>query len=121
MEIELKSIYAPPDESDGFRLLMDRHWPRGMTRERARLDDWRRELAPSPGVAADWRSDGDFEAFRTAYLTELASSEAARDVLELVGPQQRLTVVYAASNPTANHAVVLVEELQRLVSVRNAA
>ncbi len=113
MTIQIKSIYATPDETDGLRILMDRHWPRGMTHERAALDEWRPELAPSATLAKQLKDDGDFAAFTTTYDAELVASEVGRDLLDVVG-NQPLTLLYAARDPERNHAAVLRDHLMAL-------
>lgn len=113
MTIQIKSIYSTPDEADGIRVLMDRHWPRGMTRDRAALDEWHPQLAPSVGVAKHLKDDGDFELFAQAYEDELRASEAGRDLLDMLGDRD-VTLLYAAKDPERNHAVVLRDHLMSL-------
>jgi uncharacterized protein YeaO (DUF488 family) len=72
VDVRLKRVYEPADETDGYRVLVDRLWPRGVPRERARLDEWERELAPSAGLRTWFGHDPDrFEDFRRRYIDEL--------------------------------------------------
>jgi len=111
MRIEIKRIYAPAEEADGRRVLVDRLWPRGVSKRDARLDEWLKDAAPSPGLRA-WfgHREENFERFSEMYRFELdadaAKQSAVRHLLELarVG---KLTLLYAARSETVNHAAVL--------------
>lgn len=95
---------------------MDRHWPRGMTRRRAALDEWCPELAPSLSLANQLKEDGDFAGFAEEYAAELALSDAPGDLLEIAGGAAKITILFAASNRERNHAVVLCDFLRHLAS-----
>ena len=101
IDVHLKRIYDAPGPGDGYRVLIDHVWPRGVSRERAQLDEWARELAPSER----------FEEFRTRYRTELADRPA---LLELArrASEGPVTIVYAARDQQHNNAVVLAEVLR---------
>ena len=73
--IRLKRIYDPPEETDGFRILVDRLWPRGVKKEKASIDHWARELAPSDELRKRFHRDRDFDRFREAYFRELNDPE----------------------------------------------
>ena len=108
MEVFLKSVYAEPEPSDGARILVDRLWPRGMSRERLRLDAWLKELAPSDGLRRWFGHDPEkWQEFRRRYFTELAASQAA--VAELLGSigKGRVTLLFAAKDQQHNNAVAL--------------
>lgn len=115
MIIQSKSIYAAPESSDGVRVLMDRHWPRGLTREKASLDFWARELAPSAELAAQLKEDDDFAEFAVTYRAELAASDSPGDFLDNLRDASVITILYAASNKEKNHATVLRAHLAGLV------
>jgi uncharacterized protein YeaO (DUF488 family) len=114
VDVRVKRIYEPPDAGDGYRVLVDRLWPRGVSRERARLDQWARELAPSDELRRWFGHDpARFNEFRSRYLTELRGH--AEEVAELrqrasSGP---LTLLYAARDEQHNEAVVLAELLRK--------
>ena len=116
-EILIKRAYDTAARGDGYRVLVDRLWPRGLTKQALLLDDWDKDLAPSTELRK-WfghepRRWADFE---ERYRKELSSSEQRermRELLTLTGPD-RLTLVYGAKDTVHNHAVVLQAELQRI-------
>ena len=114
MDIRLKRAYEDPAAADGYRVLVDRLWPRGVSRERAHLDEWARELAPSSGLRRWFGHDpARFGEFRRRYRAELGAQEAK--LVELRGHARRgaLTLVYGARDEEHNDAVVLAELLRR--------
>lgn len=106
--IELKRAYEPAADSDGLRVLVDRLWPRGLSKQDAAIDRHAKDLAPSPDLRSWFGHDPErFEEFRQRYLEELEDrDEAARELLAQAGGQ-RLTLVYAARDTEHNHALVL--------------
>jgi uncharacterized protein YeaO (DUF488 family) len=114
MDIRLKRAYDPPDSSDGYRLLIDRLWPRGISRERAALDCWQKDLAPSKQLR-QWfgHQPRRFEEFRRRYLDELRSQRPLIAALRRRARDGTLTLVYAAHDAEHNDAVVLAEVLRR--------
>ena len=109
--LRLKRVYDAPDESDGLRVLVDRLWPRGLSRERARVDLWLREVAPSTELRRWVHEDAErWEAFRERYRAELAGSGALERLREEAdrGP---VTLLYASSDTRRNNAVALREIL----------
>ncbi|WP_449277234.1 DUF488 domain-containing protein [Leucobacter sp. GX24907] len=122
MDIALKRVYEPPAPEDHCRVLVDRLWPRGISKEQAHLDLWAKNSAPSAELRRSWhadpqgRTDAGFEAFSAHYRDELAESparEALDELLALAQEHQRVTLVYGAKDPEMNHAVVLREVLLR--------
>jgi uncharacterized protein YeaO (DUF488 family) len=114
VEIALKRAYEPAAESDGYRVLVDRLWPRGVSRERARIDEWARDLAPSNELRTWFGHDpARFHEFRRRYVLELEGQTARLRDLRRVARQGRLTLVYAARDPEHNDAVVLADVLRR--------
>ena len=112
--MQLKRAYEPPARADGYRVLVDRLWPRGVSRERARLDEWARELAPSRELREWFGHDpARFDEFRRRYEDELKSQEAKLQELRERARDRTLTVVYAARDTEHNDAVVLAEILRR--------
>jgi uncharacterized protein YeaO (DUF488 family) len=110
LDVRVKRIYDEPDPGDGYRVLIDHVWPRGVSRERASLDEWARELAPSDELRRWFAHDpARFEEFRARYRGELVDQ---RDhLLELAGRARtrRVTIVYAARDRQHNNAVVVAE------------
>jgi uncharacterized protein YeaO (DUF488 family) len=113
MDVRLKRAYEPAVSSDGYRVLIDRLWPRGVSRGEARLDEWARELAPSAELRRWFAHDpARFEKFRRRYTKELAAQEAKLQELRRRAREGRLTLVYGARDTEHNDAVVLAEMLR---------
>jgi len=111
MSIEIKRIYEPASEEDGRRVLVDRLWPRGVSRQQARLDEWLKDAAPSPALRTWFGHKAEnFEEFSDLYRRELdvdpAKQPAVLRLIEL-GKAGRVTLLYAAKSPAVNHAAVL--------------
>ena len=113
LDVRAKRAYDPAEAGDGYRVLIDHVWPRGVTRARARLDDWARELAPSDELRTWFDHDpARFAAFRTRYRDELADHPERLDELRRRATSGPLTIVYAARDRDHNNAVVLSELLR---------
>ena len=114
MDIRLKRAYDPAASSDGYRVLIDRLWPRGVSRERAKLDEWERKLPPSTKLR-QWfgHEPGRFEEFRRRYIEELRSQRPRLTELRRRARTGTLTLVYSARDTDHNDAVVLAEILRR--------
>lgn len=111
----IKRIYEDPADDDGCRVLVDRLWPRGVSKERARLELWLKEIAPSPPLRKEFAHMQErFEDFRAQYEDELASNPAVDQLLALAAQQGKVTLLYAARDPDVNHARVLLEFLAGL-------
>ena len=114
MDVRLKRAYEPPARSDGYRVLIDRLWPRGVSKEQAKLDEWARELAPSSELRRWFGHDpARFPEFERRYLNELASQEEKLRELRRRAREGTLTLVYGARDREHNDAVVLAELLRR--------
>jgi uncharacterized protein YeaO (DUF488 family) len=114
MDIRLKRAYEPASATDGYRVLIDRLWPRGVSRRQAKLDDWQKELAPSPELRR-WfgHEPSRFLEFRRRYIEELRSERPRLSALRRRARDGTLTLVYAARDEQHNDAVVLAEILRR--------
>lgn len=112
--IKAKRVYEPPDPSDGVRVLVDALWPRGLSKDEARLDHWLREVAPSAGLRKWFGHDPQrWEEFRRRYARELdAKPHVWQRLLELER-QSGLTLLYAARDAERNNAVALKAYLER--------
>jgi uncharacterized protein YeaO (DUF488 family) len=108
MNIRLKRAYEPAAASDGYRVLIDRLWPRGVSRNQAQLDEWERELSPSAELR-QWfgHEPSRFEEFRRRYIEELRQQRPRLTQLRRRARDGRLTLVYAARDSEHNDAVVL--------------
>jgi uncharacterized protein YeaO (DUF488 family) len=125
MAVAVKRVYETAEHADGVRVLVDRLWPRGLTKARAAVDEWLRDLAPSdelrrwlhsrPENLEDAHSRHAYwKDFRKKYLKELAQPEAEdalRRLYQLAHKRKRLTLLFASKNETHNNAVVLKELL----------
>jgi uncharacterized protein YeaO (DUF488 family) len=113
MDVRLKRAYEPATAADGHRVLIDRIWPRGVSREEARLDEWARELAPSTELREWFAHDpARFDEFRRRYISELAGQEEKLRELRRRAREATLTLVYGARDTEHNDAVVLAELLR---------
>lgn len=114
MRIDVQRIYDDTQEP-GFRVLVDRLWPRGITKQRAALDEWCKELAPSPELRKWFAHDpAKFADFRREHLKELAGKEQVAEELLTRAGKRRLVLLYGAKDPQCNHAIVLKDFLTRL-------
>jgi uncharacterized protein YeaO (DUF488 family) len=113
MIIALKRVYDPPESSDGFRVLVDRLWPRGLTKEKAALDLWAKDVAPSPELRKEFNHKPErFAEFTKLYRFELSKNPAlAAFRRELKRP--KVTLLFGAQDPKINHAVVLAGYLKQ--------
>jgi uncharacterized protein YeaO (DUF488 family) len=113
LDIRLKRAYDPAEPDDGYRVLVDRVWPRGVSREDARIDEWARDLAPSAGLRRWFGHDLErFDQFRRRYREELASRDVELSALRARARTGRLTLVYGARGRRNNNAAVLAELLR---------
>ena len=110
--IKIKRIYDPPAEDDGFRVLVDRLWPRGIKKEDAKVDLWAKQLAPTTELRK-WfdHEPAKFGEFRSRYMKELDSNaDALLQIINGAG-HSAITLLYAARDTACNHALVLHERL----------
>lgn len=109
--IQIKRAYDEVNRDDGFRILVDRLWPRGLSKEKLKIDLWLKEIAPSPELRKSFGHDPDkWDWFRTSYLEELKEkSELISSVKKLEQEKGKITLVYAAKDENHNNAVVLQE------------
>src|SRR5688500_507071 len=110
--IHLKRIYDPYDPADGYRILVDRLWPRGLTKEAARIDSWAKEVAPSPKLRKWFHHDtSQWKEFVKRYKAELKASNALDTLLPEIKKHKTVTLLYGAKDVQNNQAVVLKELL----------
>ena len=116
MTIAIKRVYEPAARTDGTRILVDRLWPRGLSKEKAAIAEWLRDVAPSDDLRHWYHArPTQWAAFRTRYLKELAQPEcevALRRLYELSNQKKRLTLLFGSKNEVQNNAVVLKELLE---------
>ncbi len=113
MAFKIKRIYETAASSDGIRVLVDRLWPRGVARSRARLSEWMKDIAPSVKLRLWFDHKPErFAVFRQRYKAELRANPLLRELRKL-GRGKEVTLLYAARDPEINHAVVLLAALKR--------
>ena len=113
--IHCKRVYAPPESADGYRVLVDRLWPRGIKKVDLRYDEWAKELTPSSELRTAYHSETiDFTEFTHRYQAELAQHQQIAQTLANMSNTMPLTLLYAAKNTQQNHALVLADYLRTL-------
>ncbi|MFB6465457.1 DUF488 domain-containing protein [Cytobacillus sp. Hz8] len=117
--IFLKRIYEPYEQSDGLRILIDRLWPRGISKEAANLDEWVKEAAPSSELRKWFCHKPElFEEFKAHYQNELRTNPLQKKAVEqIIGEARegRVTLLYGAKDPIYNHAVVLLDCIKKSI------
>lgn len=108
--INIKRIYEKPEKADGYRVLVDRLWPRGVKKEKADVDFWAKEVAPSTElrkwfnhIPAKWNE------FKKKYKEELKGNTAVEQIKEIISKHSTITFLYAAKDEEHNQAIVLKE------------
>ena len=114
-KISIKRIYEEPSEADGYRVLVDRLWPRGISKDAAKLNEWNKEIAPSTELRK-WfdHQPARFDEFVERYHKELKGNEAELKHLLERAEENPLCLLYAAKNPALNQAIVLKDLLSNL-------
>ncbi|MGX1372305.1 uncharacterized protein YeaO (DUF488 family) [Streptomyces canus] len=115
MSVRIRRVYAPPEPADGVRVLVDRLWPRGLSKEAARVDEWPKALTPSTELRRWYHAgEGSYEEFAERYEAELADPEAVEllDRVRELTHQGDVTLLTASKTPEQSHAAVLVRLLE---------
>lgn len=111
--VQIKRVYDEASKSDGYRVLVDRLWPRGIKKEDAALDEWNKEVAPSTELRKWFDHKADkFEEFAQRYEAELSANPAVAGLLQ-TAKKHKVTLLYAAHDPKLNQALVLAHFLKR--------
>jgi len=121
-KIAIKRAYDPPVAGDGVRVLVDRLWPRGLRKDAAHFDQWRKDLSPSTALRQFYGHRPErFAEFNRRYLAELRNKDAAAAVVELIDLNQRrpITLLTASRDLAGSEAAVLAKHLQRLIKRRS--
>lgn len=112
MDISIKRVYLPAEDSDGYRVLVDRLWPRGIKKEDAKVDLWAKTLAPSVELRKWFNHIPErFEEFSKKYVEELKANPEAALVLDELRRHDKVTLLYGAKDEQHNNAVVLLHLL----------
>ena len=111
-EIKIKRVYEQPDKEDGLRILVDRLWPRGLTKEKANVDLWLKDIAPSTELRK-WfgHEPAKWDDFKKKYLLELKENKGMVSLLKEKAKQETITLLYAAKDQEHNEALVLLNYL----------
>jgi uncharacterized protein YeaO (DUF488 family) len=114
--IKIKRAYESSSEDDGFRILVDRIWPRGVSKEKANLDTWMKEIAPSNDLRKWFSHDPKkWEEFENKYKKELEEKkDIIREIKEIEKDKGKVTLIYSAKDKEHNNAVVLEHILKKL-------
>ncbi len=113
--IRTKRVYEPADADDGFRVLVDRLWPRGLSKAKAHVDLWAKEIAPSTELRRWYHAHlEEWTEFRRRYLAELEGSQTALAAIVKSAGRQPITLLYAAKAEGPTHADILRELLLTL-------
>lgn len=114
MNMQIKRVYEKPGKEDGKRILVDRLWPRGLTKERASIDLWLKEIAPSTELRKWFGHDPEkWDEFKKRYHQELKNNECQVSLLREQLKKGTVTLVYGAKDEKHNEALVLTEWLDR--------
>jgi uncharacterized protein YeaO (DUF488 family) len=118
--IKLKRVYEGPNPSDGFRVLVDRLWPRGISKEEAHIDEWLRDIAPSTELRKWFGHDPEkWPEFQRRYRDELKSNTQSLEKLLADTTGEDVTLVYASREEKYNNVTVLREVLQELIATKS--
>jgi len=115
MPVAIKRAYEKPSLSDGQRVLVDRLWPRGVKKNRARIDHWLKGLAPSDALRKWFHSNGNWPVFKKRYFKELSTPQASAELetlYRLINEHLQVTLIYASKDAQHNNAVALKELLE---------
>ena len=111
--IQTKRVYEAPGKSDGFRILVDRLWPRGLTKERAHVDLWLKEIAPSDALRKYFHKSGNWPEFEKLYRAELKDKkDLLAKILKLEKQHKKITLLFGRKDEKQNQAVILAEILE---------
>lgn len=113
--IKIKRVYDLPLAKDGLRVLVDRLWPRGITKEKASIDYWYKEITPSNHLRK-WfaHKEEKFKEFSKMYKEELKTQEEILKQIKQISNKKPVTLIYAAKDPKINHAIVLKKVIEKI-------
>jgi uncharacterized protein YeaO (DUF488 family) len=113
--VHIKRVYEKPDSADGFRVLVDRLWPRGMKKEQAKVDLWMKDVAPSDALRKSFHHEAmKWPAFEKKYQAELkAKKEYLAELKKLEKEHGALTLLFGAKDPEHNQAAIIAQALKK--------
>lgn len=108
MSVTLKRIYDEPNEGDGYRVLVDRLWPRGLSKDKAKVDLWLKDIAPTTELRTWYGHDPKkFDDFKSRYESELSSNDALQGLRDTIKKHKVVTLLFAAHDTDLSNAKVL--------------
>ena len=112
--VKIKRVYEKSDENDGVRILVDRLWPRGLTKEKAKIDRWLKDIAPTDGLRK-WfdHKEGRWDEFKKRYTKELTKNKDIIKELKGISKNKIVSLLYAAKDAERNNAIVLFDFLKK--------
>lgn len=117
-QLNMKRVYEKPEKEDGYRILVDRIWPRGVSKDKAAINEWAKEITPTSTIRKEFdHQPQKFEWFKQAYWTELTDNPRLEPFLIHVFEQSEqtpVTFVYAAKDEEFNHVVVLMDYIKTI-------
>ncbi|ULQ61116.1 DUF488 domain-containing protein [Brucepastera parasyntrophica] len=115
--MKIKRVYDTESPDDGYRVLVDRLWPRGVKKENLHYDLWAKDLAPSPELREWFHEDPEnrWDSFTERYTGELSSSQSVKDFIRTAGSHKVITLLYAAKDSDHNHAGILKTYLEQKI------
>lgn len=106
--VSIKRVYDKPSDDDGYRVMVDRLWPRGLSKESAKIDQWLKEVGPSNELRKWFNHDPvKFDEFTKKYRQELQTNQAFAELKSIVAKQNKVTLIYSAKDEQHNQAVVI--------------
>ncbi|SRR5574344_475527 len=115
-DIEIKRIYEPYADADGYRVFIDKLWPRRISKDEAHIDYWAKDLTPSTQIRKEFNHEDDkWEKFKHDYLQELKENKNLDDFINEIKPKKKVTLLYGAKNPAHNHAITLRDFLKNIM------
>lgn len=116
-QIKLKRVYEKEDEQDGYRILVDKLWPRGIKKENLHYDLWAKDIAPSTPLRTWYHQDEEnhWDQFCIKYTKELSQSTAIREMIDSIKDKEVVTLLFASKNAIENHALILKDYLDKML------
>ena len=115
-KISTKRAYEKPSKSDGYRILVDRLWPRGVSKDDAQIDYWAKDIAPSNDLRVWFGHKPElFKEFSNKYIDELKHNPTAEDFLKIIKDKPKITLIYGAKDTNINQAQVLLKYLNAIL------
>lgn len=112
--INIRRVYEEPEKTDGDRILVDRLWPRGLSKEKAAVDEWEKDIAPTTELRKWFDHSSElWPEFQKKYIAELRANEAATEFVKKYRDKKKITLLYAAKSEDYNNAVVLKQYLDK--------